>query len=150
MTLSSINQIVGIRIKRKDFYKVFIDNEKLKRMMDEKEMIGKKDLPAFKKFLNSNEEVDDTEFYEFCDNIDRTVFDFSINKLTHDVESSEDLIIGKIVSTFHMEIINTDKFPTMEEITEAYNQVKVILDGYGFPTNSIKMYNVQNDCRCCS
>lgn len=43
--------------------------------MDEKE-IAKKDIPAFKKFLKSNEEVDDTEFYEFCDNIERTVFDF--------------------------------------------------------------------------
>lgn len=73
----------------------------------------------------------------------------TLNKLTHDVDS-EDLIIGKIVSTFHMEIINTDKFPTMEEITESYSQVKVILEGYGFSTNSIKMYNVQNDCRCCS
>jgi hypothetical protein len=113
-------------------------------------MINEKDVPKFKRFLNSNTEVEDSKFYDFCTNIERTIFNFNVCKLTHDVDSDEDLIIGKIICTLRLEIVNTDKFPTIEEIADAHKNVRVILDEYGFSTNNIKMYNVQNDCRCCS
>lgn len=166
MTISSITQVYGYRVSRKELFQWILDNPDLDmykhtiQIMEKDETKG--NIPEYIKILDNFEKNND-----YTDDIVDKYLDIEYSltcdlphsyEITHDHKTT-DIVIGIPVAVFNFEYnigkIDPEYVPMFEydfEDTDMDDRIKKINKVYPklFNTKNLKTYTIQDMCECCS
>ena len=173
MTIYNIYQIIGARVSANDFLKYVISNVDIvkKRVKTFVETFAETFVFTFDNLDNlcdgDNDEMctfmtdlcNDIRFDdELIETITKSIsseIELDIKQFTHDT-GTNDFVIGIQINNIEVKkykkgMENNTEGIDIEKLINKINIVKKVLPQFNiFNKNNIKLYNVQNDCRCCS